>query len=87
MTLKTNATMVFMDYQVQDTGVQLHFVCPDPGGGEASDYYIFVTDSEIAGITNLSTAKTLITTKLGRRLRATGLATKLDLLIGQSMVV
>jgi len=85
--LKTNATMVFASYDVQDEGIQLHFVCPDPGGGEASDYSCLLTDAELASITTLAELKALAKTKLERKLRAATIATKLDPLIGQSLVV
>ncbi len=87
MSVRANATMVFMDYEVQDTGIQLHFLCPDPGPGKASDYYVFVTDAEVGAIRNLAQAQTLITTKLARKLRAAVIADKLDQYIGQSVVV
>ena len=40
MAVKTNATMTFVSYEVEDAGVRFHFVCPDPGPGELSDYYL-----------------------------------------------
>ncbi len=87
MGLAINATMVFMSYQVQDSGIQFHFVCPDPGGEQPSDYYILVTDAEVAAITTLASAKTLILNKLARKYRALNIASKLDQFIGQSVVI
>jgi len=85
--LKSNVTMTFFGYEVQDTGINLHFLCPDPGAGENSDWYVFLTDAEVASITSLATARTLVTTKLNRKFRAASIATKLDQLIGQSVVI
>ncbi len=85
--LSTNATMIFLDYEVQDNGIRIHFVCPDPGPNEVSDYYITVTDAELSLITTLAKFKTLVLTKLQRKLRASDIASKLDPYIGQSLVV
>ena len=88
MSLQLNATMTFTDYQIQDSGIKLHFVCLEPGGGgEPTDYYTFVSDSEINSITNVSTGVALVTSKLQRQYRATSLTTKLDTLIGRSVVI
>jgi len=87
MGLKENATMTFMDYQVEDGGIRLHFLCPDPGPGEASDYFVLVTDDELSGISSLPELKQLVTAKLERALRATNIASKLDGLIGQSLTI
>jgi hypothetical protein len=87
MGLAANATMTFTRYEVTDTGVDLIFVCPNPGGGEPSEYKVNLTDAEIASVSTTPQLKTLVTTKLSRRYRATGLSTKLDALIGQSVVI
>lgn len=80
-------TFKFIDYEVKDDGIVLHFISPDPGAGKASDYYIFLTDSELAGISTQLALKTTVTTKLQRKLQAAGIATKLDPFIGQSLVI
>lgn len=85
--LTANATMVFQGYEVTDTGIQMHFLCPAPGPGENSDWYIFLTDAEISAVTTVAQFKTLVLTKLQRRYRASGIATKLDQMIGQSVVI
>ncbi len=87
MGLQASATMVFNSYEVIDNGINLHFVCSNPGGGEPSDYYVLATDAELATITTQVQLKTLVTTKLQRKLRAQGIATKLDALIGQSITI
>ena len=87
MPLATNATMVFMDYQIRDDGIELHFVCYNPGPGEITDYYILITDAEITAISNATQFKALIVAKLQRKLRAANLASKLDPFIGQSVVI
>lgn len=87
MALATNATMTFRDYEVQDTQIVMHFTCPAPGAGNVSDYYIALTDTELAGVSTQGQLATLVTTKLNRKLRSTGIATKLDAFIGQSLTV
>ena len=87
MSLATNAIMTFSAYDAEDGGIRLRFVCSNPGGGEPSDYDVFITDDELAGTANLAALKTLVTTKLNRRYRAVGLATKLDPLIGQTITI
>lgn len=87
MPLKADATMVFIDYQIKDNGLELHFVCPDPGSGEVSDYYILATDAEILAVTEISEFRTLVVDKLERKFRAINLASKLDPYIGQGVVI
>lgn len=87
MSLQANVTLTFTSYEVTDEGIVLHFVSPDPGPGEMSDYYVLLTDTELAGVSNQSQLATLIRTKLERRIRAVGIASKLDPFIGQSMVI
>lgn len=87
MALRPNAIMIFTDYAVVDTGITFHFVCPDPGPGLNSDYFVFLTDAELAGVSSQPQLRTLVQTKLDRKLRALGIATKLDAFIGQSLTV
>lgn len=87
MALAANATMTFTAYRVEDGGIRMWFVCSNPGGGEPSDYDVFLTDSEITGTANLAALKTLVTTKLNRRYRASTVASRLDPLIGQSITI
>lgn len=86
MTLKSNLTMIFTSYVVNDDGIMLHFMCPDPGAGEVSDYYVLITDADVTGSATVQTLAALVKTKLQRQLRGTNLAAKLDALIGQSIV-
>lgn len=87
MTLKANATMTFKTYLVVDGGIQMNFVCLDPGPGETTDYSILLTDTELVAITTQPQLLTLVTAKLNRKLRAANIASKLDPLINQSIVV
>lgn len=87
MALAANAVMIFMDYAVEDIGVRMHFVCSSPGPGERSDYYVLLTDAEIAGVANQTQLRTLVTTKLGRAFRASGFTTKLDPFVGQTITI
>lgn len=86
MPLNLNVTMTFIDYLVNDDGVILHFLCPNPGAGMESDYYVLLTDAEIGSVATIPLLAALVKTKLQRKLRATGMAAKLDSLIGQSLV-
>lgn len=87
MPLALNAIMTFASYEVEDTGTRLRFVCANPGGGEPSDYSVFLTDADLAGISSTSALKALVTSKLNRQYRSAGIATKLDALIGQSITI
>ena len=77
----------FTSYEVQDAGMTLHFVSQDPGAGKPSDYYILLTDADLATVTKLAEFQMLVQTRLKRKVNAVGIATKLDPLIGQSVVV
>ena len=87
MALKTNATLEFSSYTVLDTGIEMTFTCPNPGPGEYSHYVILLTDAELATVTTQVQLRTLVTSKLQRRYRATGIASKLDQFIGQTLTV
>lgn len=87
MSLASNATMTFTGYRIEHNGIRMSFVCANPGGGEPSDYDVFLTDEELSGAVNTAALKTLVTSKLGRLYRATGLSGKLDPLIGQSITI
>lgn len=80
-------TFRFSSYQIDDTGIALHFVSSDPGAGKESDYYVRLTDAELTTVTNAATFATLVTTKLNRQVKGVGIATKLDARIGQSVVI
>ena len=73
----------FEDFEVRDDGIALHFVSPDPGPGRPSDYYVLLTDAELAGVNNQSQLRTLVTTKLQRKIQAQGIAAKLTPFVGQ----
>ncbi len=87
MALAASAVMTFVGYAVEDGGVRMRFVCSNPGGGEPSDYDILLTDAEIAGVSTTAQLRTLVTSKLGRKLRATGFTSKLDPFIGQTVTI
>lgn len=87
MAVKPNATFRFTDYLVDDDGIHLHYVCLDPGGGESSDYYLLMTFAEAEGITNLASYNAWITARLQRNIRAAGIASKLDSLIGRAVTI
>lgn len=85
--LKANATLTFTGYTVTDFGVDLRFVCADPGPGEPNDYRVFVSDAELAAVGTLAQFRTLVDGKLSRTIRAATIASRLDQFIGQSRTV
>lgn len=87
MAVKSNAVFRFTDYAVGDDGVRLHFVCADPGAGEASDYYVLLTFADVQGLTDLASFNTLVMTRLQRNVRAQGIASKLDALISRTVTI
>lgn len=80
-------TLTFIRYSVNDTGIALVFNADYPGPGKENEIVIMVTDAELAGVSTQPQLRTLVTTKLNRKLRAVGLSTKLDPFIGQSLTI
>lgn len=81
-------TLTFTSYEVHDTGILLHFVSPDPGAGMPSDWFVGLTDAELAGASNQAQLRQLVLDKLNRKFRAaSGIAARLDPFIGQSVVI
>lgn len=87
MALKANAALVFDSYEVQDAGIAMIFRAPDPGAGQPSYWQIFFTDAELSAISTQPQLFSAVTTKLQRKFRASGIASKLDPFIGQSITI
>jgi len=87
MPLQPNATFTFTGFEVVDEGIRFIFVCLNPGPGQANDYAFLATDAELAAVTTQAQLQTLVTNKLNRMIRATGIASKLTPFIGQSITV
>ena len=87
MPVQPNASFTFTGYEVLDVGIRLDFVCADPGPGQVNNYDVVVTDSDMAGITTQQLFVQLVRTKLERKVRAVGIASRLDPMIGQSLVI
>jgi hypothetical protein len=87
MPLNPTATMTFVDYEVLETGVRCHFVSPNPGAGQDSDYYIVLSDVDLAGTTTQAQLAALAKAALNRKLLATGVAATLATLIGQNIIL
>ena len=85
--MRSNVSLMFVSYMVTVDGILLRFRSPDPGPGEASELEILLTDTELAGVTTQLQLRNLVQTKLERQIRATGIASKLDPLIGQTLTV
>lgn len=80
------ADFTFQGWGAEDSGYRLRFVCQTPGPGEASDYDVAVTDAEMAGIT-VQNLRTLVISRLERKVKAAAVATRLNGFIGQSVTV
>ena len=81
-------TFTFTNYEVLDTGVRLYFISPDPGAGQPTDRYAVVTDAELTAATTTILLRQLVLDKLNRKFRAaSGIATRLDPFIGQSLII
>lgn len=87
MALRPTATLTFSGYEVSDDGIIMRFVCLLPGPGEPTDYFILLSDVDLATVTTQLQLRTLVQSKLDRKLRAAGIASKLDGFIGQSLTV
>lgn len=87
MPLNPTATMTFTDYEVLDAGIRCHFVSPNPGAGMASDWYVTLSDVDLAGSTTVAQLAALAKAALNRKLLATGIAATLDTLIGSNIVL
>jgi len=79
--------LMFVDYVVTDGGIAMRFLSDNPGAGNESYYTILITDAEMAVISAEPQLRTLVMSKLNRKLRATGFATKLDSFIGQRFTI
>lgn len=87
MPLANGSTLMFMDFDMEDSGVRMRFQCLDPGPGQANDYYIILTTSELAAVTTQIQLRTLVQDRLNTQIRAAGVASKLSPFIGQTLVV
>lgn len=87
MPLAANATFNFDSYTIEDTGLRMHFTCPNPGAGQVTDYNVLLLDSEISALSTTTDFRNLVASKLARKYRATSLSTKIDSFIGQSFTV
>lgn len=81
------ADFTFLGYTVEDAGIEMEFVNPFPGPGKPTNYTIRLTDNELAGVTTPAQLRTLVTTKLQRKVQASGIASKLDAFIGQTVTI
>lgn len=79
--------LTFTRYKVTDAGITMAFNANDPGPRADNEIVILLTDAELAGVTTQAQLRTLVMNKLNRKIRATGIATKLDPFIGQTLTV
>lgn len=87
MPLRNLATMTFIGYEVKDTGIEMTFLCANPGAGEVSYWPVEVSNAEVAALATLTDFRNLVIAKLQRKYRAAGIASRLDGLIGQSVSI
>lgn len=81
-----NATFTFTSYDITDTGITFGMVCNAPGPGLPTDWPVFCTDAELAGVTTQIQLRDLIVSKLQRKYRGLNISTKLDPLIGAQVI-
>ena len=79
--------MTFSGYCVEDSGVRLNFTAGPRQGGEKSDYSIFASDAELAALSSAADFLTFVTARLNRKVKAAGIASRLDGLIGRKVVI
>jgi FPC/CPF motif-containing protein YcgG len=85
--IPANSSFTFMGYKVTDDGVIMTFTCLAPGAGNNTDDQILATFAELASVATAQDLRNLVTTKLQQKIRATGVASKLDSFIGQSLTI
>jgi hypothetical protein len=76
----------FMRYDVEDTAVVMEF-SGENRGGEPTIYTIRFTDTELSTVTTQLMLRNAVQAKLRRKLQAEGIASKLDVFIGQSVTI
>lgn len=79
--------LTFIGYEVTDTGIVLHFTWPNRPTPGVTEFFVLLTDAELSAITTQAQLRTLVMNKLNRKLRATGIATKLDPFVGQTITI
>lgn len=87
MPINANTDFTFKSYTITDDGIDFNFDAFNPGPGQRTGYSVFCTDAELSGITQSSELRSLLQTKLNRKIRATGIASKLDPFIGSVITV
>lgn len=88
MAVIANASMRFIRYEViDDARIECTFQCDAPGAGEKNLYVIHLTFAEISANSAVQLRDNFVIPRLQRQIRATGISTKLDGLINQSVVI
>ena len=77
----------FAGYEVTDAAIVLHFINYAPGAGRDNDYYVSLTDAELAAVSTATQLRDLAIQKLQRKLKASGIAGRLDTFIGQVVTI
>lgn len=75
------AVLTFVAYGIVDDGVVLRFADADGA------YKIHVTNAELATITTQPALRTLVITKLQRKVLGVGIKAKLDPLLNQTVTI
>ena len=81
------ADFQFLRYEVEDAAILMEFLNTAPGAGNPTNYTIRFTDAELAAVTTQLQLRTAVQTKLRRKLQAEGIASKLDVFIGQTVTI
>jgi len=80
MAIRSNAVLTLQrDYTYDDhNGITFHFVCLDPGPGEANDYYISLTSAEFDAAVSNVLFRNELQSRLERLLRGNDILAKID---------
>lgn len=76
----------FTGYQILDDGILMTFDRID-AGREGYGYQIHLSDAELSGVSTNPQLRTLVQTKLRRKMQAEGIGTKLDGFVGMTVTI
>lgn len=87
--LPAGKLLVLQGYTVDPAanGIQLHFVCSDPGPGLPTDYYLFMPHDELEGATNLTQLRTLINGRIDRYIGTDAVIDRVNQITGETFTV
>jgi len=81
------ASFRFVAYRVKDSTIDMLFDWADAPPGTCTDIVVVLTDAELAAVSSQANLVALARTKLKRKMKAEGIANKLDAAIGQTIMI